>query len=33
MAEDELRYQIERYRWHADYPAIEPVDEGALGPR
>ena len=33
MAEDELRYQIERYRWHADYPAIEPVDEDALDPR
>ena len=33
MTEEELRYQIERYRWHADYPAIEPVDEGALGPR
>jgi malate dehydrogenase (oxaloacetate-decarboxylating) len=32
-SEEELRAQIERYRWQADYPAIEPVDETALGPR
>ncbi|MEN3974125.1 NAD-dependent malic enzyme [Emcibacter sp. SYSU 3D8] len=30
ISEDELRYQIERYRWHADYPVIEPVDEQSL---
>ena len=32
-SEGELRDRIERYRWHADYPSIEPVDESALGPR
>ncbi|MGE0667596.1 MAG: NAD-dependent malic enzyme [Sphingomonadales bacterium] len=32
-SEDELRYQIERRRWHADYPVIEPVEESALGSR
>ncbi|MBI1180202.1 MAG: oxaloacetate-decarboxylating malate dehydrogenase [Alphaproteobacteria bacterium] len=30
-SEDLLRFEIERHRWHADYPAIEPVDEQAAG--
>lgn len=28
-----LRDRIEQYRWRADYPVIEPVEESALGPR
>ena len=29
-SEEDLRYEIERSRWHPIYPRIEPVDERGL---